>query len=157
MLSGDFTLGDVEPYQQVTQFSCSCASLLAVLKHYGIDQGLTEADLAPLVGLTPMGAWPYQIVVACSQLGLNAFELKLKSLEDAKNYLAAGIPIIAEVASWNMPGRGHFVVVVSINATTAEIMDPNTPGNWRTLSLAELRDRWGSHGYECVVVMPPPK
>jgi len=152
MLSG--TLGQVEPYQQTLRYSCSCASLLAVLRHYGITD-YSEEDLMPLVGLSSIGAWPYQIVHAAHALGLAAFELRLRSLADAVPYLGAGIPIICEVASWTMPGRGHFVVLVSMDGQTAEIMDPNTPGNWRSITLDELQQRWGTHGYACVVVMPP--
>ena len=152
MLAGE--LGQVDPYQQQSKVSCSFATMLAVLRHYGIEQ-YTEAELAPLVGLTSQGAWPYQIVAACTKLGLNAFELRLQSLADAQNYLAAGIPLIAEVSSWNLPGRGHFVVLVAMDAKVAEVMDPNVPGNWRTLTLAELYERWAPHEYACVAILPP--
>ena len=146
------TLGEVVPYQQKQGYSCSAATLLAVLRHYGITQ-YTEQTLTPIIGLTSNGAWPHQIVAAAQSLGLKAAELTF-SFGLAKRYVDAGVPVIAEVASWNHQGLGHFVVVAGVGPEI-QIMDPNTPGNWRSLSRAEMAQRWGSHAWRGVVVLPP--
>jgi len=153
MLSGSYTLGQVDAYQQVKPYSCSCASLLAVLRHYNLDNGMSEDDLVPLVGLTPLGAWPYNIVQGAGKLGLPAFEMTFTPAL-AQHFTDQGIPVIAEVESWNRPGSGHFVVLCSLNPSAVQIMDPNTPGNWRTITQAELAQRWAFRGWRGVVVLP---
>ncbi len=131
----------VSPYQQRTQWSCSAACLKAVAGHYGIY--IPEIVSINLVGALPgKGAECFQIAEAARKLGLLAFEYSFDSLEQAKLLTDQNIPIICDIQSFNNPGKGHYVVLTSIDNSNVILMDPNTPGNWRTISRTEMSARW---------------
>jgi ABC-type bacteriocin/lantibiotic exporter with double-glycine peptidase domain len=134
--------GQVEPYQQITPYSCSAASLLAILRHFG-DYSRSEPELMVAVGVKAgLGASAKSVVDAARHLGFSAALRRFSSLAEARQYTSSGIPIIADVASWNYPGKRHFVVIASFDDYRAYVMDPNTPGNQRVLTYPELEERW---------------
>lgn len=134
-------LAQVHPYQQQTQWTCSAACFKAVLAHYGIR--IPEVAAVELVGAQPgRGAECDQIAAAARKMGLLSFEYSFDSIDQAKVLLDQGIPIICDVQSFNNPGKGHYVVLVSADDSRVELMDPNTPGNWRIISISEMNARW---------------
>lgn len=139
-------LARVDPYQQMTKRSCSAACLHAVLLHHGMD--VPEDELIELIGVGRNGAELDKIASAAQELGFDAEEHRFPHLLAAKEYLDEGLPIIADFRSWNRPGQGHYVVLEKLADGRAEVMDPNTPGNWRTISAAELKRRWWDWGME---------
>lgn len=150
--------GQVEPYQQITPYSCSAASLLAILRHLG-DFDHTEPELMKTVGVKAgLGASAEQVVDAARRLGFKSAIRRFSSLYEARQYTASGVPIIADVASWNYPDKRHFVVIEAFDDANAYLMDPNTPGNRRVLTFAELDQRWqrqdGSGRFGVVVWKP---
>jgi len=132
---------EVVPYQQKTQWSCSGSCLKAVVAHHGVR--IPEIAAIELVGARPgRGAETDQIAAAARKLGFLAFEYSFESIEQAKFLLDQGLPIICDIQSFNHPGKGHYVVLVSADEKRVELMDPNTPGNWRVISHAEMNARW---------------
>ncbi len=137
-------LGQVDPYQQETQWTCSAACLHAVLQHWGDDW--PEHILVPLIGAKPKrGAETTEIAEAARMLGYLAFEYSFDSVQHARVLLDQDIPIICDIQSFNHPGKGHYVVMTKADETTVDLMDPNTPGNHRTLSIEEMEGRWWDH------------
>ncbi len=131
----------VYPYQQKTQWTCSAACLKAVMNHWGL--GVPELEVIQAVGARPgRGAECDQIATAARQFGFAAFEYSFESLEQAKVLLDQDIPIICDIQSFNNPGKGHYVVMVSMDEQRVQLMDPNTPSNWRVISHAEMNARW---------------
>jgi predicted double-glycine peptidase len=131
----------VGPYQQKTQWSCSAACLKAVLAHYGVQ--IPEIHAIQAVGAKPKrGAECNQIAEAARKLGFDSFEYSFDSIDQAKILLDQDIPIICDIQSFNFPGKGHYVVLVAADENTVQLMDPNTPGNIRTISRQEMEDRW---------------
>jgi predicted double-glycine peptidase len=131
----------VDPYQQETQWSCSAACLKAVLTHWGTN--LSEQQAIEAVGAREgRGAECDQIATAARNLGFAAFEYSFDSIDQAKVLLDQDIPIICDIQSFNHPGKGHYVVMVAADDQRVELMDPNTPGNWRVISRAEMDQRW---------------
>jgi ABC-type bacteriocin/lantibiotic exporter with double-glycine peptidase domain len=140
-------IAKVSPYQQKTQWTCSAACFKAVLEHYGIP--IEEEAAVQLIGARPgRGAEVTEIAEAARQYGLDAFEYSFDSLKQAKILLDQQIPIICDVQSWNHPGKGHYVVLVSMDQVQAHLMDPNTPSNQRTIPLTEMESRWWDHKME---------
>lgn len=130
----------VAPHQQEARENCSAACLKAVLAHWGHD--IPESVCAEVIGVGKHGAEVTDISSAARRMGMNAADIKFRSFGEARKFLDADIPIIADFQSWNHPGQGHYVVIVSVDGDRVEIMDPNTPGNWRSLSLKEVEERW---------------
>jgi ABC-type bacteriocin/lantibiotic exporter with double-glycine peptidase domain len=134
-------LAEVYPYQQKTQWTCSAACLKAVLAHHGLR--VPEIEAIEAVGAKKgRGAETDQIADAARKFGFSAFEYSFQSLDQAKILLDQDLPIICDIQSFNNPGKGHYVVMVDINDKSVELMDPNTPGNWRVISRAEMEARW---------------
>lgn len=132
---------EVYPYQQKTQWTCSAACLKAVLAHWGMR--VPELVAIEAVGAQKgRGAETDQIADAARKFGFAAFEYSFESIDQAKVLLDQDIPIICDIQSFNNPGKGHYVVMVSADEQRVQLMDPNTPGNWRVISRAEMTARW---------------
>lgn len=139
-------LAQVGTHQQETEWTCSAACLRAALLHLGYD--LPEADLAAAIGARPnRGAETSDIVAAAQKLGLESWEQSFPSLVDARECLKNGIPIIADIQSFNHPGKGHYVLLAGFNEQGFMMMDPNTKGktalpNWRLIPDEKLTEIW---------------
>ena len=146
-------LGDVEPYQQRRPYTCGAAALKAVSKHWGRD--FDELALADLIGVDPTrGSTTDQVATAARRLGYTAWPHEFASTDELRRYTARDVPVIIAVRSFTRPNQGHFVVATEIDEDTVEIMDPNVPGNRRTLSRVELDRRWQFRDRAGVIVMP---
>lgn len=153
----------VEPYQQLTKWTCSAACLRAVLLHYGQD--VSEEELVQVIGARPnRGAEVTEIAEAARKLGYDSFDFAFESLEQAKVVLEQDMPIICDFQSFNHPGKGHYVVLTKIDEQGAHLMDPNTSGNYRLLTLDHVDARWWDRTMAAphdlvirwgVVVLPP--
>lgn len=146
-------LGQVEPYQQIQQYSCGAAALKAVLQHWGEDHD--EPMLIDLIGVDPnRGSTVEQVATAARKLGYQARPHQFGSLAELRAFTSRDIPVIVAVRSFNRPNQGHFVVAVHVDDDRIEIMDPNTPGNWRVISPAEMDRRWQYRDRYAVLVLP---
>ena len=97
------------------------------------------------------GNWPFNTAYA-AHFGLDAFVTRLRSLQDAELFLAAGIPLVASIVAG--PGEldgfplpqgtaGHLVVIVGF--THGETRSSTTPRRRRTtLSAAATTGRSSS-------------
>lgn len=137
----------VSAYQQKTEWSCSAATLKAVALHHGVE--LSEGEIVKAIGARKgRGAETTDIMNGAKKLGFDAYEGSFANLDDAKKTLKKGIPIIADVQSFNYPGKGHYIVIAGFKPGQGFIvMDPNTKGktaidNWRLMSAEELEEKW---------------
>jgi Peptidase_C39 like family len=115
------------------------------------------------------GNWPFNAAYA-ARFGLDAFVTQLRSLSEAEQFIRAGIPLVASIAS--RPGEldgflfsggtnGHLVVIVGFDASGNPIV--NDPAAWSDASVRRAYDRaqfervWlrGSGG--TVYVIHPPE
>src|SRR4051812_42778084 len=134
----------VEPYQQATQWTCSAACLKAVLQHYGRE--ISEEEAVQAIGAREgRGAEVTEIAEGARALGFDAFDFCFEDMGQVQLLLDEDIPIICDVQSFNNPGKGHYVVLTSVDDAGAHIMDPNTPGNSRLLTVDHLEARWWDH------------
>ena len=114
------------------------------------------------------GNWPFNTAYA-AHFGLDAFVTRLRSLQEAEQFVAAGIPLVASIAAG--PGEldgfllpqgtdGHLVVIVGFTPGGDPIVnDPAAPSNdavRRTYDRLQLERAWldGSRG--TVYVITPP-
>lgn len=134
----------VDAYQQKTDWTCSAACLKAVMAHWGKD--VPELLVIQAIGAKKgRGAETTQIVEAAKKFGFDSFEMGFDSMEQAQHFMGMfdqNVPLICDIQSFNHPGKGHYVVLTSLDEHRAELMDPNTPGNQRSLSVEEMEERW---------------
>lgn len=152
-----FTLGQVHPYQQQTDYSCAAANLLAVLKHYGV-YGFDEPMLRSLIGVNPRyGASMEKIVRAAREIGMRAEIRSFKSLAEVRALVKREIFPIANVESWTRPQGRHYVTITGIDDQYVYVMDTNVKGNRRILTHNEMLKQWTGwrrFGYTAVVIRP---
>ena len=149
------TLGDVEPYQQITNYSCGAATLKAVFKHWGDD--VDEPVLMREIGVSPKsGSTAFQVARAARRRSYLAQEKQFTSIDELAEYTNQDVPVIIAIRSFKTPNQGHFVVATKVRGMNGpiEIMDPNVRGNRRTVSRAELDSRWQFRDRVGVVVVP---
>lgn len=145
-------LAVVGTHQQESDWTCSAACLRSALMHIGYD--LPESDLAIIIGARKgRGAETTDIVNAAKKLGLEAWEQSFRTLDVAKEVLKQGIPIIADIQSFNHPGQGHYVVLAGFDSSGFKMMDPNTKGktaipNWRQITNEKLEEIWWDRAME---------
>jgi predicted double-glycine peptidase len=144
---------------QATRYSCGAAALLSVLQYFK-SAYVNESGLYPALQTTPeAGTHPRAILRVALSKGLEG-ELKTgMTLDDLRESLARGMPVILDIQAWPVlkPGHppvdwkntweeGHYVVLVGMDEEFAYAMDPSTHASYGYLPLAELIDRW--HDYE---------
>ena len=150
------TLSDVPLVQQTTNYSCGAATLKAVLSHYGED--VAEPKLMREVGVHPKtGSTAGQVATAARRRGYVAHERQFRSVDELAVFTDQDVPVIVAIQSFNNPNQGHFVVATKVKRGRVQIMDPNTRGNQRVLSTAEMDRRWQFRERVGVVIVPDPK
>lgn len=147
------TLGEIEPYQQIEQYSCGAATLKAVIKNYGDDYD--ERMLIDLVGVDPKsGSSASQVATAARKLGYDAQPFRFDSVDELATYTNNDIPVIIAIRSFNRPNQGHFVIAHEVDDKYVYIMDPNVRGNRRSVPRTELDNRWTFRDRTGVVIVP---
>jgi hypothetical protein len=120
-------------------------------------------------GYRGTGNWPFNAAYA-ARFGLDTFVTQLRSLTEAEQFVRAGIPLVASIAS--KPGEldgflfsggtnGHLVVIVGFDGVGNPIV--NDPASWSDATVRHVYDRgqfervWlrGSGG--TVYVIHPPE
>lgn len=161
---------------------CSPTSTSMVLAHWG--SGPTAADYAwvdesyqdPWVDFAARhtfdhsyhgcGNWPFNTAYA-GRFGLNGFVTRLRSLNEAELFIAAGIPLVASASylKGEIPGldyatSGHLVVLVGFTATGDPVLnDPNSPTGAevrKPVGRAEWEAAWLNSSRGLVYVIHPP-
>ncbi|MFS8480242.1 MAG: C39 family peptidase [Micromonosporaceae bacterium] len=98
------------------------------------------------------GNWPFNTAYA-GRYGLDAFVTRLRSLNEAELFIAAGIPLVvsASFRKDQIPGltygtSGHLMVLVGFTADGQPVLnDPSSPTNdevRKTVGRAEFEQAW---------------
>lgn len=168
---------------------CSPAATTMVLHFWGAGPSPAEyawvdpSDPDPYVdhaarhcfdhGYGGTGNWPFNTAYA-GRYGLDAFITRLRSLAEAEQFVAAGIPLIVsasfregQIDGLDYVSNGHIMVLVGFTVEGDPVLnDPNAATNdgvRKTAPRAEFEAAWlaGSHGLVYVfhpasVALPPP-
>src|SRR6266540_2350944 len=93
------------------------------------------------------GNWPFNTAYA-AQFGLDAFVTQLRSLNEAEQFIRAGIPLVASIASqpreldgflFDGGTNGHLVVIVGFDGAGNPIV--NDPAAWTNTTVRRVYDR----------------
>ena len=156
MLASHSDFGQVEPYQQIQNYSCGAAALKAVMQHWG--ENVDEPTLIREIGVDPKhGSTAQQVTNAARARGYLAQTRRFDSIDELGKYTSKDVPVIVAIRSFTRPNQGHFVVATKVKPATIDIMDPNVRGNQRTLSRGEMDARWEFRDRIGVIVVPKRK
>lgn len=159
---GTIILSSVPNVRQSTGYSCGAASLQAVLNYWGIDK--PESILIQLLGTSPAsGTAPEQIVAVASSLGLDASLSEDLEINDLKESVESGIPIIIAAQAWegydnngvwvsitpenweDIREDGHYMVVIGVDNRNVYLEDPSLLGTRGVIPIDEFISRWHYH------------
>lgn len=147
---------EVPTVEQETDFSCGAAALLAVLRFFDVDDGRDEGELYGELGTTPEdGTIPEKMVRAANRRGLRANWRPSITVDDLRDGVADGVPVILNVQEWDERPKepeehtedGHYVVLVGVDEDAAYVMNPSV-GRYEAIPLGELEERWHDDGAE---------
>ena len=115
------------------------------------------------------GNWPFNTAYA-AQFGLDAFVTQLRSLNEAEQFIRAGIPLVVSFASqpreldgflFDGGTNGHLVVIVGFDGAGNPIV--NDPAAWTNSTVRRVYDRaqfervWQRGSGGTVYVIHPPE
>lgn len=136
--------------KQETDYTCGAAALLAVLRAYRVDGGVTERDLARQLGTTEKdGTNPTAIARIANTFGVRANWRTGIGVADLNAAYRDGVPVILDVqdpdGGERRPGLpdGHYVVLTAIGETFIEVMNPSADRvDFQRLPLDTFADLW---------------
>ena len=144
-----FAVAPVPTSRQKTSYTCGAASVLSVVKYYGLDT-ITEEYLAEQMGSSPSSGTDIDAMAKMFDvLGLETKSGEM-TLDDLKRYTATGVPVIVALQAWGDNGvdvsksweDGHYSVVMSVGNTEIDLMDPVLEGAIKNMPIDEFTKCW---------------
>jgi ABC-type bacteriocin/lantibiotic exporter with double-glycine peptidase domain len=127
---------DLHIGKQVYDYDCGVQALLNVMTYYGVE--VDRDELMQVLGTTEEGGTPPQAMIAAAQN--YGFEVKAGtqwSLNQVKQYVDAGTPVIVLLQAWADHymtlddwrrdwDNGHYAIVIGLNKDVLLFEDPAT-------------------------------
>jgi Peptidase_C39 like family len=160
---------------------CSPTSTAMVLAFWGagpdadecawVDPAFTDPCVHHAVrgvydhGYQGAGNWPFNVAYA-GERGLDGFVTKLRSLEEAEAFVAAGVPLVLslsfgkdQIRGLSYATKGHLLVLVGFTADGSPVLnDPASPSNGevrKAVDRSELETAWLTTSQGVVYVIHP--
>ena len=118
-----------------------------VLAFFGITR--TEAEVKTACDTTELGTTPVQISVAAQKFGLKATSVKNANIDDLKQEIKEGKPVIVLIDPsyiyGGVSGFGHFIVIAGCTDTELVYHDPDVQeGEFMQCSLEAFFNAWNA-------------
>ena len=169
---GQFAYCGLEITKQYKSTSCGSASLVSVLKYWGLD--VTEEEILEEFPMLPKGGYSIaQLKDIATSKGLEAYALAMqsKAIQQLKEQISKGRPVICAARfprhlyfaydvpiygktyrnlSWMFGRRkNHYIVVLGVKDDEFLIMDPAY--GFAILRRKRLEDCWGKKDYAALL------
>ena len=129
----------IKPVKQHDRTDCAVACIVAIARYHGL--ALPLATIRQACGACPEGTTIKGIIDACQMINMEATPLK-STAKDPGAIAPEQLPLILHVS--NSDGDPHFVVLCSLDASSAVIMDP-AEGKLKRIGLEPLRKMWSGY------------
>jgi len=141
----------IPDHGQRASYTCGVAALRAVLGYLSAWEG-PEEDLEEMLGVDPeVGTEPERMVEVARDLGAPAKLLRGMTIEDLRQHVEAGEPVIVGYQAWRERGEGgpwresvesgHYAVVRGFGGGKVLLKDPVLPGT-TAIPVGEFEERW---------------
>jgi len=151
-LSRHKALLPVPDVRQATDYTCGAASLQAILAYYGVRDD-SESVLAQELHTDPQfGTDTSDIVRVARASGLAAEQREGMTLHDLEELVLRRVPVMVAYQAWrdedatgpwaNEWERGHYSVVIGLDAENVYLEDPVLIGEVGFIPRAEFLERW---------------
>ena len=130
--------------RQETDTGCLPACAQMVLSYLGITRSQTE--LVHILGTHPLAGTPYSRITRLRSLDIEV-TYQTGDLDDVSHYLAQNIPVIAfvqlrELSYWGGRWAQHALVVVAVDETNVQVLDPAQGEQIISISREEFVLAW---------------
>lgn len=151
-------------YVTQTRNNCGPSALSMDLSFYGIhvSQETLADDLRPThsEGTTPddKSTTPEEIVAEIQKYGLNAYYRPDGNIQELKEFIADGIPVITRTLFMPTEDFGHYRVIKGYDDATDQIIDEDGfTGPEVHFTYDQFLSLWQEYNYEYIVIVPPGK
>jgi len=134
-------------FKQESWYTCGPACLRMVLSFFGIAR--TEAEVMKECDTTELGTTTVKISTAAYKFGLKSSSLKNANIDDLKNELRKGRPVIVLIDPsylyGGVSGFGHFIVIVGFSDEEIIYHDPDvSEGEYMRINNSAFQNSWES-------------
>ncbi len=138
---GSYFVLPVGTYRQSYVWTCGPAAMKIVLDF--LRWPVTEKYLVKLTKAGPTkGVSPKEIIEAAIKLNFNAYDRRGMTVEEVKNLVKKGNPIIANFQFKHKHGEGHYAVIVGFNEENFILSDPAYETGYRITKISDFIDKW---------------
>ena len=138
---GSYTLLPIGTCRQKTKFTCGPAALKITLEYFGLSA--SEKYIAKLSKTTETkGTDPQDLVETAKKLGFEAYQKERLTLDEVKNLIKKGIPIIANYQYAPQFGEGHYAVIIGFSKDNFVLSDPGATEGYQVVSIKEFMKNW---------------
>lgn len=132
----------LKKYIRETKGLCGPASLKILLAHYGKD--VAEQELKNLSNANPETGTDHDgLMKAAKALGFKPTEKDNATLENLRQYVDNGVPVIVGWWSGEMDEAGdHYSVVYEVTDQTVSMVDPQLGTGITTFYKDDFDQRW---------------
>lgn len=132
-------------FKQESWYTCGPACLRMVLSFFGIAR--TEAEVMKECDTTELGTTTAKISTAAYKFDLKSSPLKNANLDDIKNDLRKGRPVIVLIDPsylyGGISGFGHFIVIVGFSDEEIIYHDPDaSEGKYLHINYEVFQNSW---------------
>jgi ABC-type bacteriocin/lantibiotic exporter with double-glycine peptidase domain len=118
-----------------------------VLSFFGVAR--TEAEVMKECDTTELGTVTVKLSTAAYKFGLKSSSLKNANIDELKNELRKGRPVIVLIDPsylyGGVSGFGHFIVIVGFSDEEIIYHDPDVPeGEYMRINNAAFQNSWES-------------
>ncbi len=134
-------------FKQESWYTCGPACLRMVLAALRITK--TEIEIMEACGTTELGTTSTQISAAFQRFGVKASSVKNANIEDLKQEINEGRPVIVLIDPSHIYGGvggfGHFIVIVGFKDDEIVYHDPDEPnGEYMICGLEAFLMAWNA-------------
>jgi predicted double-glycine peptidase len=145
--------------RQQRNWSCGHQAFRAICKYFNLGPEDEKDYIKLLGGNSKDGLPPERIVKVAKKLDFRIHAKTGMTVEDIKNFLDHGIPVICAMQAWGEPKyykskqSGHYVVAIGYDKKKMYFEDPSIDGGKRGFLLfRDFDERWhdkDAHGHDC--------
>ncbi|MFH1990267.1 MAG: C39 family peptidase [Patescibacteria group bacterium] len=138
---GKYIMLPIGTYRQKTKFTCGPAALKIVSEYLGLSA--SEKYIAKLSKTTKTkGTNPQDLVEGAKNLGFSAYQKEHLTLNEVKNLIKKGIPIIANYQYEPQFGEGHYAVIIGFSKDNFILSDPGITEGYQVAPIKEFMKNW---------------
>ncbi len=150
-------------YVSQTRNNCGPSALSMDFSFYGVhvSQETLADDLRPThseVGNDDKSTTPEELVAEIQKYGFTAYYRPNGSIQELKEFVANGIPVMTRTLFIPTEDFGHYRVIKGYDDTTGQIIDEDGfQGPEIHYSYSDFMSLWEEYNYEYIVIVPPGK